>query len=138
MVAQKIVINSSNLVDHVRELTKVKVGRGKKSFELPAWLSKNKKYKVGFLRGLFDSEGCVYRHKYYSNAKAYSYVKIAVTNYCDEILSIFQSFLKSLRIDSVKYRNRIHIYNNTDARRFFSLVGSNNSKNKARFKEYSY
>lgn len=134
----EIVISSSNLVDHIRGLTKIKADRGKKLFELPAWLSKNKRYKVGFLRGLFDSEGCIYRHKYYSNAKAYSYVKIAVTNYCDEILSIFQNFLKSLRINSVKYRNRVHIYSDTDAKRFFSLIGSNNSKNTTRFKEYSH
>ncbi len=134
----EVVISSSNLVDYTRKLIGIKAGALKKSFKLPAWLSRNKRYKIGFSRGLFDSEGCIYRHKYYSNAKEYSYVKIAVTNYCDEILSVFQNFLKSLGIDSVKYRNRVHIYSDTDAKRFFSLIGSSNSKNRIRFKEYSH
>jgi intein/homing endonuclease len=134
----EIVISSSNLVDHVRKLTGIKLGGAKKSFKLPAWLSRNKKYRVGFLRGLFDSEGCVYRHKYYSNAKPYSYVKIAVTNYCDEILSVFQEFLRSAGINSVKYRNRVHIYSDADTRRFFSLIGTSNIKNRVRFIEFSH
>ena len=134
----EVVISSSNLVDYIRKLIGIKAGASKKLFKLPAWLLKNKRYRIGFLRGLFDSEGCVYQHKCYSNAKAYSYIKIAITNYCDEILSAFQSFLKSLKINSVKYRNRIHIYSSKDTRRFFSLVGSNNNKNKVRFKEFSH
>lgn len=134
----EIVISSSNLVDQIRKLTGIKAAKAKNSFKLPAWLSGNRRYRIGFLRGLFDSEGCIYRHKYYSNATPYSYAKIAVTNYCDKILSIFQEFLKSLGIDSVKYRNRIHIYSDKDTKRFFSLVGSNNSKNKIRFKKFSH
>ena len=133
----EVIVDSSNLVDYLRKLTGIKAGESKKSFKLPAWLSKNKRYKIGFLRGLFDSEGCVYRHRYYSNGKAYSYVKIAVTNYCNRILSLFQHFLKSIEIDSVKYRNRIHIYNSVGVKRFFSLVGSNNNKNIKRFRELS-
>ena len=134
----EVIIDSSNMVDYLKKLIGIKAGGKKKSFKLPAWLSRNKRYKIGFLRGLFDSEGCIYKHRYYSNAKAYSYAKIAVTNYCDRILSVFQHFLKSVKIDSVKYRNRIHIYSNADTKRFFALVGSNNSKNIIRFKELSH
>ena len=133
----EVIISSSNLVDYVRKLIGIKADAAKKLFKLPTWLSRNKRYKIGFLRGLFDSEGCVYQHQYCSNRKLYCYTKIAVTNYCDKILSIFQDFLKSLEINAVKYRNRIHIYNDTDTKRFFSLIGSNNSKNKIRFRKFS-
>lgn len=134
----EVIVNSSNLVDYLRELLGIKTGGAKRSFRLPIWVSKNKRYKIGFLRGLFDSEGCVYLHRYYSNAKNYSYAKIAVTNYCDSILSVFQRFLKSIDISSVKYRNRIHIYSAIDTKRFFSLVGSNNCKNNTRFRALSH
>lgn len=133
----EVVISSSNLVDYVRKLTGIKADEAKKLFKLPAWLSKNKRYKVGFLRGLFDSEGCVYQHQYYSNKKSYRYTKIAVTNYCDKILAVFQDFLKSLEIDTVKYKNRVHIYCEADTKRFFELIGSNNSKNNIRFKKFN-
>jgi hypothetical protein len=133
----EIVISSSNLVDYLRKLVCIRVGSSKRSFNLPAWLSRGRRYKIGFLRGLFDSEGCVYCHKYFSNKKEYSYTKIAVTNYCDKVLSVFKRYIKDLDIDAVKYRNRVHIYRESDAKKFFSLVGSNNLKNKIRFKKFS-
>lgn len=133
----EVIISSSNLVDFVRRLLGLKAGKSKKLFKLPAWLSKNKRFKIGFSRGLFDSEGCVYCHQYHSNGKMYSYTKIAVTNYCDKILSVFHHYLKDLGINSVKYRNRVHIYSAPDTVRFFELIGSNNSKNKIRFKKFS-
>lgn len=61
---------------------------------------------------------------------------MAVTNYDNTILSIFQDFLSSLNIDSVRYGNRVHIYSESNAKKFFKLVGSNNSKNKIRFKKF--
>jgi intein/homing endonuclease len=134
----EIVVNSSNLVDYLRKLIGVKEGAPKKVFKLPRWLWKNRRYKIGLLRGLFDSEGCVYKHEYYSNVKSYSYTKIAVTNYCDKILSVFQKFLSGINIASTKYRNRVHIYSQTDTRKFFELVGSNNSKNEIRFQKFNY
>ena len=133
-----VVISSSNLVDYMRKLTGIREGMAKKLFKLPAWLSKNERYKIGFSRGLFDSEGCVYQHKHYSNRKPYNYTKIAVTNYCDEILSLFQDFLKSLRIHTIKYRNRVHIYSDADTKKFFLRIGSNNRKNNIRFEEFSH
>lgn len=133
----EIIISSSNLVDHVRELIGIKTGCAKKSFKLPAWISRNRRCKIGFLRGLFDSEGCVYQHKYYSNHTLYKYIKIAVTNYCDKILSVFQDFLKDLGINAVKYGNRVHIYKEEDTKRFFKLIGSNNNKNIIRFRKFS-
>jgi hypothetical protein len=133
----EIVISSSNLVDYIRKLVGIKVGGTKGSFKLPAWVSKNERCKIGFLRGLFDSEGCVYCHSYFSNKKEYSYIKIAVTNYCDKILSVFQRFLGELGIEAVKYHNRVHIYREADSKRFFSLIGSNNFKNKKRFKKFN-
>lgn len=134
----EIVVNSSNMVDYLRTLLGIKPGAEKRSFALPVWFSKGKRYKIGFLRGLFDSEGCIYRHNYSSNKKLYSYVKIAVTNYCGSILSVFQGFLKDIGINSTRYRNRVHIYSNADTIRFFSLVGSNNTKNKSRFKKLNH
>lgn len=131
----EVIVNSSNLVDYLRRLVKVREGENKNLFKLPSWVARNKRYKIGFLRGLFDSEGCIYKHRYYSNSKIYSYTKIAITDYCDKILSIFQRFLKSVKIDAIKYKKRIHIYSEADAKKFFTLIGSNNSKNNIRFRE---
>lgn len=133
----EVIVNSSNLVEYLRKLIKVGEGMDKNLFKLPAWLNKNKIYKIGFLRGMFDSEGCVYKHEYYSNAKVYSYTKIAITNYCDKILSIIQGFLKSVNINSIKYRNRIHIYREVDTEKFFSLIDSNNLKNNISFAKFN-
>lgn len=65
----EVVVNSSNLVDYLRKLIGIKSNEAKRLFKFPKWISKNIRYKIGFLRGIFDSEGCIYRHQYYSNTK---------------------------------------------------------------------
>jgi len=134
----EVVVNSVALVDYLRELVEIRGGGKKKDFRLPPWLMRGRRCKIGFVRGLFDSEGCVYKHTYYSNGKCYSYIKIAVTNYCGRILDAFQGALQSLGIESVRYQNRVHIYSAQDAKKFFRLIGSNNSKNKIRFRKFSH
>ena len=133
----ELIFTGSNLVEYIRMLTGIKEKLGKESCVFPKWLSASIKCKRGFIRGLFDSEGCVYRHSYLSHGKRYSYVKIAVTNYDDRILTVFQRYLRSLGIESVKYDKRIHIYDRDGVRKYFQAVGSNNNKNLKRYRKYS-
>ena len=128
------VVTSSNLVDYLRKETGLSYGNSRNQLILPGWISRNKKYKIGFIRGIFDSEGCVYGHMYRSGSKSYSYVKIAITNYCDKVLTAVYGFLADLKIHAVKYNNRVHIYSDLETRRFFKLIKSHNAKNKIRFK----
>ncbi len=106
-------INSYNVFN--RNLSKylnLKVGIiiGNKTLqqvEIPKWILKTKKYSIACIRGLFDTDGCVYWHKYQSNHKKYKYKKIAFRNYSWPVILFFTKILENLKIKYyLKKQNR--------------------------------
>lgn len=132
-----LVITGSNLVDFLLNLLDVKSIREKNSFTLPKWVGDSDRYKIAFVRGLFDTEGCIYRHKYLSNKKVYSYLKIAITNYLAKILNLLNNLLQEIGFHPVTYRNRVYLYSQKEVNSFLALVGTNNDKNKIRLKRFA-
>jgi hypothetical protein len=128
-----IIATSSNLVDFLSGTLRLNDIREKDKFILPKWI---KKYKIGYIRGLFDSEGCVYRHRYISNKKYYTYIKIAITNYLSRVLVLSKKLLHDSGFHPVIYHNRIHLYNQREVNSFLELIGTNNNKNRLRLKEF--
>jgi len=131
-----LVITGSNLVDFLLHTLKLKDIREKNKFTLPQWIGKSNKYKIGFIRGMFDSEGCVYNHKYISNKKIYNYIKIAITNYLNKIIVLLNNFLKETGFHPIVYRNRVYLYAQKDVSSFLTLVGTNNDKNRVRLAKF--
>ena len=128
----ELVITSSNLVDFLRKTTAISEGTSKNKTILPEWLFRSKKCQIGFVRGFFDAEGCIYKHRYFSNNKRYAYIKIAITNYCAKLLATLSQCFNNLKIHYRNYNNRIHIYSQEDVRQFLNLIGTNNTKKLSR------
>ncbi len=131
-----IIATSSNLVDFLSGALRLKGIKEKDKFILPKWIWKLDKYKMGFIRGLFDSEGCIYRHRYISNKKYYTYIKIAITNYLSKVLVLLKNLLWEKGLHPIIYHNRIHLYNQKEVNSFLELIGTNNNKNRLRFKKF--
>lgn len=129
-----LVVAGSNIVDFLLNILNIKSVRQKNSFVLPKWIWKSDRYKIAFVRGLFDAEGCIYKHK--SNKKVYSYLKIAITNYLGKILDLLRKLLQEIGFHPVVYRNRVYLYSQKEVSLFLTLVGTNNDKNKARLQRF--
>jgi len=130
-----IIANSSNLVDFLSDELMLADIKKKDKFILPKWVWKSDKYKMGFIRGLFDAEGCVYRHTYISNKKVYTYKKIAITNYSSRVLVLLKNLLLETGFHPAIYHNRVHLYTQQEVNSFFGLIGTNNNKNRLRFEK---
>ena len=75
-----------------------------------------------FLRGLFDTDGCIYRHSYQRNGILYQYPKIAFTSYSRIVRSQFFELLVQLQFNPKEYRNRVYLYSQQEALRFFERI----------------
>ncbi len=132
----EVIVASSNLVDFLLGILKLKDIKEKNKFILPKWVWKSDRYKIGFIRGLFDAEGCVYRHRYISNKKVYTYKKIAITNYSSRLLSLLKGLLFETGFHPAINHNRVHLYKQQEVNSFFGLIGTNNNKNRLRFEKF--
>lgn len=104
----------------------------KNNLQISSIILSKKEYLISFIRGLFDTDGCITIQRF--DKYKYPLIKIS-TKYRNFAQSISKA-LKSLNINSFistkSGRNFIGYdvtIRNKEAKKFFQIIGSNNSKN---------
>jgi len=130
-----IVISRIGIVDFLTETCGLKLGnKVEQSADIPEWIKENKKYLRGCMRGLFDTDGSVFTHRYVSKGKEYRYKKIGFTSLS---MPLLDSVYKLLNDQGLKARfgSRfdVRIDGKKDVQRYFEVFGSHNSKHLNRY-----
>ncbi len=107
----------------------------KQQVDIPDWIKENKLYSIACVRGLVDTDGCIFTHRYKVNGKFYNYKKLSFTSYSKPLrYSVFKimkdnglnprfSRDRDVRLDSIK-----------DMQKYFRIIGSHNPKHLKRLK----
>ena len=108
----------------------------KQQVDVPCWIKKNKSYSIACLRGLIDTDGCIFTHRYKVRDKFYNYKKLCFTSYSEPLR---QWVFNILRIIGLKprlaQRRDVRLDNIKDVQKYFQLVGSHNLKHLQRYKK---
>lgn len=128
-VASKISVSSVNLVDYLVSVGLKTGNKFKLQVDIPDWIKNDKAYSIACVRGLVDTDGCIFNHRYKVNNKFYSYKKLSFTSYCQPMRKSVYDILKSLGIKPrwFSYRD-IRIDSRKDMEIYFRLIGSSNPK----------
>jgi hypothetical protein len=131
----EIIISRVELVRFCVENLGLKKGNKiKQQVDIPDWIKKNNIYSVACVRGLIDTDGCLFIHRYKIKNKSYAYKKISFTSYSDPLrCSVFDilknngfsprfAIRKDIRLDSVK-----------DVKNYFKIFDSHNPKHLKRY-----
>jgi len=110
----------------------------RKPVPIPDWIIQNSKYSYAFIRGLVDTDGCVFIHKYRVKGKMYSYVKIGFSSASPALLDTVYEILNNSAIRAKKkYTFReIRIENTEFVDKYMRVVGSHNPKHIAVWKNH--
>ncbi len=106
----------------------LKIGDKKRlQVDVPKWIKNNLSYSAMCVRGLMDTDGGVFLHRYRVNGKLYEYFKICFTNTSQPLLRFVHDTLVELGL-TPKYssNNKVWLYNKNDVFRYFKLIGSSN------------
>lgn len=109
----------------------LKVGnKVRQQVDAPNWIKKSSLYRTACLRGLMDTDGGVFIHRYTVNGKKYQYKKICFSNRSMPLLIFVMETLTALGfnpklIDKVENK-KVWLYNESEVDRYLSIVGSNN------------
>jgi len=122
-----LVVSRKKLVDFCMRIG-LKIGnKVKQQIDIPDWIKRNKLYEIACVRGLMDTDGCVFVHRYKSKNKWYSYKKIIFTSASSplrrSVFSIFKNFGLSPRLTN---RNDVRIDKIEDVQRYIKIFGFHN------------
>jgi len=112
----------------------------KKDLKIPEKILKNKKYLISFLRGLFDTDGCVTFQRI--GKYVYPLVKITTKDrlFAEQISNSFKLLGIPCFICRKEWNGDIGydvVMRNKHAKNFFKIIGSRNQKNIQKFENLS-
>lgn len=133
-----IVVTAKNLVEFLQKKGIKKGDKVKNQINVPEWIFKRKEYQAACLRGLFDTDGCIYRHTYAVNGKKYRYIKMCFRNYSIPILMSLTKILKHLgfypRLD--KKHKSVYLHKPSEVNKYFLKVGTTNPRYHNKYKKF--
>lgn len=107
----------------------------KKKPGIPSWIRKKLLYKKAFIRGLFDTDGCVYVDKHKHNDKLYNYLCWTITSASPPLLNDVYNILKELGYSPThkKTQQAVYLRKQSEIKRYFFQIKTNNPKHQSRY-----
>jgi hypothetical protein len=129
------IISRSELVRFCVEKLDIKRGnKVKQQANIPNWIKQDRQYSIACARGLIDTDGCIFTHRYKTNNKWYSYKKLTFTSYSKPLRQFVFNILKDVGIKARMAREvDVRIDSIKDMQRYFQIISSHNPKHLNRY-----
>jgi hypothetical protein len=132
--ASKISVSSMELVDYLVKLGLKTGNKVKLQVDVPDWIKKNKSYAIACVRGLMDTDGCIFNHHYQVKNKYYNYKKLSFTCYSQPMRRSVHNILSLLGINSRMFSSRdVRIDSKEHMKKYFKVIGTHNPKHLKRY-----
>ncbi|TSC98209.1 MAG: Uncharacterized protein Greene101447_172 [Parcubacteria group bacterium Greene1014_47] len=126
-----LVISRTELIRFCTQTLGLRIGnKVKQQVDVPHWIKHNKSYILACTRGLVDTDGSVYLHRYKVNGKWYTYSKLSFSNRSMPLLQFVLCTFKTLGMNPrlTKYNEAVRLESKNDMKSYFGLIGTHNPK----------
>ena len=133
--AVDIIVSSKNIVKHLHKLGMPIGNKLQEGLKIPTWIKRNISFSKFFLRGIFDTDGCVYIDKHRYKGKVYSHLGWTFTSYDDKFLNEIKELLEKFGFrptNTIKQKS-VYLRRQDDVRKYFNFIGTSNPKHRSRF-----
>lgn len=125
-----IVCSSMNLLDFLISKGVVKGNKILQKIDAPDWIKANPEFKKAFVRGLVDTDGCLYTHKHLVRSKEYYNIGLCFCSHSKALLisvaKIFEEFGLKPRVAEKKHS--IYLYSHKKVLQYLHIFGSSNPR----------
>jgi hypothetical protein len=128
-----IVVSRKELVEYLHELGLPIGNKVKQQFDIPEWIKNDHKFSIACLRGLVDTDGSVFTHRYRVKGKQYAYKKLSFSSASTPLLRSVHTILRKLGLHSKLRARDVRLESITDMERYFSIISSHNPKHLRRY-----
>lgn len=126
----KISCSSISLVEFLISKGAVKGNKIKQKIDILEWIIKNKEYKKAFVRGLVDTDGCLFIHKHNVKGKSYKNIGFCFTSWSLNLLKSVANVMEEYGITPhiTDKGRRIYLYKTESIVKYLSVFGSSNPR----------
>lgn len=126
----QLVSSSTSLVDFLVTKSAVRGNKVKQHFDVPDWVRKNMKYEKAFVRGLVDTDGCLYIHRHTIKGITYKNIGFCFTSGSQNLLNSVANILSKFKIKPHITDNgkRIYLYGAKAIVNYLETFGSSNPR----------
>lgn len=125
-----ISLSSTTLVDYLVRNGLVRGNKIVGNVQIPDWIMEKPVFKLACLRGLMDTDGCLFIHKHKVGKREYENIGLCFTNYAPNIINqaatIFEEFGIIPHVSN-KGR-RIYVYERDSVIRYMDRFGTSNPR----------
>lgn len=133
-LADDLVISRIELVEFLQELGLPLGNKIKSLINIPGWITNNPDFLTACIRGLVDTDGCIFDHSYHSKGKRYCYKKLDFTSASDALRNSVYEYFRELGMHPrFSSRSGVRIESKADIELYFKLISSNNPKHLNRY-----
>ena len=131
-------LSSTTIVEFLNSLGIVSGNKLKQGLRIPAWVLEKKSYRKACVRGLMDTDGCLYIHKHNVSGKQYQNIGLTFCSYSPELLfQVSRAFEEFGIMPHISKRGReISIYSAKDIDRYLLIFGTSNERLKNVYKKW--
>lgn len=115
-----------NLIEFCLKIGLVKGNKIRAQVDIPRWIKNKTPYYIACLRGLFDTDGCIYLHKHWTKGIHYRNLGLCFTSHSKPLLHSFNQGLLRLGLRTTIKPNRIFMYSQDQIQKFFETVQPRN------------
>lgn len=136
-----IVVSRRRLVQYLNSLGAIIGNKIKQKLDIPDWIKRNDRFLRFCVRGLVDTDGSVFSHKYKVNGKQYEYKKICFSSASFPLnMSVFNALSKWGFRPRLARKNgeirEVRLDSKKDVLNYFSIIGSSNPKHLKRYENW--
>ncbi len=133
----QIVLSSKDLVNKLHAKGLLIGNKIRQNVGIPVWISNNNHYVFYCLRGIFDTDGCIYQDTHTYKGKTYKNVCLAYTTYSQVLFNNIVDTLRKNDLNPViSSKNRVGLRRKEEVIKFFNYFKPANQKHLQKYKNF--
>ena len=133
--AYSLVVSRTNLVRWLGKSAGLGSGHKiRRQISIPAWIMSREPFCIACLRGLVDTDGSVFTHKYRVGGKLYRYQKLSFASMSEPLRTDVARILVEVGMKARVTQREVWVDSKEGVARYFSVVGSHNPKHLIRYR----
>ncbi len=130
--------SSTNLVDFLVGMGAVRGNKVRQQIDTPVWIQDNEELERAFVRGLVDTDGCLFVHKHNVSGRSYSNIGFCFASYSKRLITSMAGILQKNGIHPYYARQMkcVYMYSKKAIQSYLSIFGTSNMRISSKYQEW--